>query len=265
MCAETKLMIGVGDRQQLAAWLESRPWQIECLEVRAYKGCRDRFLKLGRHYRLILRVDSFPLGRTKSDGESDWIFEMAGEVHPEWICAPLGFSRTSEVVLEFPHPFSPTIQNLNVLRSQIQEIMQRSGTIVLLENSFSFLAVRGPLSEAAFLNALCRESGCGMLVNVPNLFVHCKIHGINPRRWMDEIDTTNILQMNVGSHTCRNQHFLDLRHYSVEDEIFEFAEELARRSSIRAFILERDGNFPPASELESDLRRIRQVALASPR
>ena len=86
-----------------------------------------------------------------------------------------------------PLPLTREASTLMCTRvTQMQEILQRR---VLIENISSYLRFADDdYDEAAFLNELARRSGCGILLDVNNLYVNQCNHGDDAAAYIDAIE-----------------------------------------------------------------------------
>ena len=205
-------MIGIGYREPLAAWIASRPVEIQCLEITAehfFPEARRAMLPaLRREYPLLVhglglsRGTPGPLDRAVLD-------RFAGVVeaaNPLWISEHIAFTRTPEVDLGHLNPVRPGLATLGILADHALELSERCGKPLLLENIASYLRLEGEMPETEFLNLLCERSGCGLLLDVTNLYVNACNHGFDPMAWVREIDPAYIVQLHAVGYSRRYSH-----------------------------------------------------------
>ena len=69
----------------------------------------------------------------------------------------------------------------------------------LLENSAIYVDVpNAEWTEAGFLNRLCNETGCGVLLDLHNLFVNEVNLGWVAERYIEELDLSNVVEIHVA-------------------------------------------------------------------
>jgi uncharacterized protein (UPF0276 family) len=96
----------------------------------------------------------------------------------------------------------------------------------------------GDFAETEFLNELCERAGCGLLLDVTNLFINSRNHGFDPLAWLGEID----------SHGA-----------PIQEELIELACAVVSHAPVQAVILERDEDFPTPKELELEIGKLKRI------
>ena len=100
--------------------------------------------------------------------------------------------------------------------------------MLILENVTSSLRIDGELTETEFLNQLCERAGCGLLLDVTNLFINAKNHGYDPRQWLREIDPSRIKQLHVVGYSLQAGRFHDHHSAPIQDDLMELIAEIQR-------------------------------------
>ncbi len=258
-------LVGVGYRHELAAWIDSRPAEVDCLEITAehfYEGGLER-IKAMRHWcPLFVHGLELSLG-TPGPLDKQALRRFATVVEaaaPLWISEHVAFTRTGEVDLGHLNPLFPTEESLAVLVSHARELADYCARPLILENITSHLRLDGDLSETEFLNRLCREADCGLLLDVTNLYINSRNHGFDPLSWLHELDPARVVQLHLVGYSKENGRPVDNHAEPIQAELFELLGEVLAYASVRAVIIERDQHFPAASALAGELRRIRGCA-----
>jgi uncharacterized protein (UPF0276 family) len=251
---------GIAYRPALASWIDTRPREIECLEITAeqfYKGGEALARSLASAYPVVVHTSRLSLGTpgTLDRQELGWFVSLIREVDPPWISEHLGFRRTDEVDLGFPTPTLLNADTLSLFTDHCREVMDRCGTRLLVENITSPLAIRGAISEPDFFNRLCKASGSGVLVDVTALVVNSRNHGFDARSWLGELEPSHIVQLHLGGARRGDDAWLDTHGDPVDDEVWALAADVLTRAPVRAIVLERDEHFPPVGQLAAELRR----------
>ena len=257
-------------RPGLATWIESHPIGLGCLELDAeqfYKGCEGQLRSLAEAYPLVLHGSGLSLGTPGPlDQEELGLFSAVVRLtDPLWVSEHLGFRRTAEVDLAHPSPVPLTGDTLASFVEHCREVVERCRKPLLIENIAYHLQIPGAMSEPEFLNRLCDEVGCGLLVDLTALAVNGHTHGFDPRGWLDAIEHRWITQVHIGAYDRDGGRWSDSHAARVPEDIWELARHVIKSAPVRAVILERDGSFPHASELRDELRRIAGLSGDGPR
>ncbi len=151
----------------------------------------------------------------------------------------------------------PVLEHVCARVAHVQEALGRRLT---LENATVYVAFRGDeMSEAEFFRELCRRSGCGMLLDVNNLYVNAQNLGIDPLRYLAELERESVDYMHLAGHAVLSDVRIDTHDADVPDPVWHLFEVAARSFPDAGVIVERDDNLPSFAELcaEVELARVR--------
>jgi uncharacterized protein (UPF0276 family) len=98
-----------------------------------------------------------------------------------------------------PLPYTEeTLRNLAARVGQVQDFLGRR---ILVENVSSYFEYRdSEMREPEFLAALVAESGCGLLLDVNNVYVSACNHGFDARRYLDAIPRRAVGELHLAGH-----------------------------------------------------------------
>lgn len=99
-------------------------------------------------------------------------------------------------------PLPYTEEALRHMIQRVGELQDFLGRQVLIENISSYLQFNGAqLQEWEFLAALARESVCGLLVDVNNVYVSACNHGFDPMHYLASIPRGAVQEIHLAGHT----------------------------------------------------------------
>jgi len=256
--------VGIGYRRELAHWVETRPPEIECLEITAehfFDGGQSELQQLRETYPLFVHGLGLSLG-TPGPLDRSVLEQFAHVVKiadPEWVSEHVAFTRSHEVDLGHLNPVQPTYHTLSVMAEHALEVAERCNKPLILENITSHLRVEGEMSEPEFLNRLCEKVDCGLLLDVTNLYINSKNHGFGPRSWLRELDSRRIVQLHVVGYSIVDGRWQDLHAEPIQEDLRDLIHEVLAYGAVQAVIIERDSNFPESNELATELRHLKTV------
>lgn len=144
----------------------------------------------------------------------------------------------------------------------VDEVQERLGRAILIENPSRVLAFRGDsYSEPQFLLELSKRSGCGLLVDVNNILVGATNLGFDADVYVDEIASGEIGEIHIAGHTVETDPddgakiAIDDHGSPVSEECWRLLERLLIRTGPRPVLLERDNNIPIYAELAAEAAR----------
>lgn len=110
---------------------------------------------------------------------------------------------------------------------QLGEVLERP---ILLENSTIFSAIPEPdMSEPAFFNRLHAETGCGMLLDLHNLYANTLNLGISADDYLSEIDPEIVMEIHLAGGDWLKGHYTDSHSRKTPSPVWKWAQEWAPR------------------------------------
>jgi len=258
------MMIGLGYRRELAAWIDSKPRDVDCLEITAehfFHGGEEHLTQLAKKFPLFVHGLGLSLG-TPGPLDRQRLEQFARVVrlaNPEWISDHIAFTRTAEVDLGHLNPVPPTREILSVIADHAREVSERCGKPMLLENITSHIQLTGDLSETDFLNQLCERANCGLLLDVTNLFINSRNHGFDALKWLHEIEPRHIRQLHIVGYSRAGERYTDSHSQPIQEELIELARAVVNHAPVQAIILERDEDLPATDELELEIAKLKRI------
>jgi len=155
-------------------------------------------------------------------------------------------------------PFPRTTEALQTMARNIdiaQNTLQRK---LLIENPSLYLILEThEWSEPDFLRELVRRTGCGLLVDVNNVYVSSHNIGGDARAYLDQLPAAAIGEIHVAGHV-REAHgeielLIDNHGATICDDVWKLYQHLINRIGARPTLIERD-NAIPAFEVLLDER-----------
>lgn len=253
--APAEALVGIGWRQpHYEALLAQRP-DLGFIEVHSENffadgGATLAVLDAGREaYRVSLHGVGLGLG--SAAGLDDWhlqrLTRLAQRVQPDWVSDHASFARVGSGLHAadlLPIPF--TDESLALLVQHVDQVQQALGRPMLVENISAYVGWAGDtLAEPEFFNELTRRSGCGLLLDVNNLFVNARNAGHGPEaaareamRWVDAIRLGSVGEIHLAGHCDRPDGLVVDDHGSrVRDEVWRaYAHALERFGPVPTLI-----------------------------
>ena len=144
------------------------------------------------------------------------------------------------------------------MRAQMRSRLGRRA--MLFENPSSYLRFPGAMDEWEFIAEMCRRTGCGLLLDVTNLYVSAVNHGFAPLAFLDGMPAAQVRQIHLAGHSQGKELLVDTHDSPVPDAVWIlYAAALARCGPV-ATMVERDAAIPPLAELLAELDIARRLA-----
>lgn len=200
--------------------------------------------------------DAEPLSRTYMEA----LARVAERVEPAWISDHLSWGASSGRYAHDLLPLPFTEEALDVVVAKVSELEDRLGRSVLLENVSSYMTFpESRMPEWEFLNEVARRSGCGILLDVNNVFVNAKNHGFSAEAYVDGVLADRVGQIHVAGHTDMGEYLLDTHVGPVPDPVWALYGRFVRRAGAKPTLVEWDEDVPDLDVVVAEADRARAI------
>jgi uncharacterized protein (UPF0276 family) len=150
-------------------------------------------------------------------------------------------------------PFLRTDASLARIAANVERAQEALGQPIAVENPSHYLAFeRHEWDEIDFLAELARRTGCGLVIDVNNVFVSARNLGASAETYVDAFPRDLIWEIHLAGHSADQALLIDSHDAPVAPEVWALYERLIARIGPRPTLIERDGNLPPFSSLLSE-------------
>jgi len=158
----------------------------------------------------------------------------------------------------FPIPF--TRDEALRVADRIAQVQDLLGRRMAIENPTWYTNI-GPIPEPEFLSAVVERADCHVLLDLNNLAVNFKNHGlITPQDFVARVDPARLRCLHVAGHEfdARFGLHVDTHSAAVEPDTAALAAQLAAQHGL-PLLLERDHDIPEPDTLEQELTWLRSM------
>ena len=265
------LGVGLGFRPPFRAGLFLARDRVDFLEITA-----DHYLEtspekerelalLADHFRLIPHGLNLSLGSAEGL-DPDYLGKFAALVarlNPPWWSEHVAFTRAGGVEIGHLAPVPFSTEALDVLAANIAEATRQIDFPLIVENITYTIPLPGrEMGEGAFLAELTRRTGCGLLLDVTNLYTNAVNHGFDPSEVLDQLPLDRVVQLHFAGGEWHDGELIDSHARPAPPEVWALLEEVVGRAPVKGIILERDDDLPPLGELLDEVDRARSIMKA---
>jgi uncharacterized protein len=198
------------------------------------------------------------------EGYLDRLAALAAEIEPPFVSDHLCWSGVGG---KFAHDLLPlpfTEEALAHVGDRVLAVQDRLRRPILLENVSSYVHFQASaLTEWEFLSALCQRTGCGLLLDVNNVYVSAHNHGFDPERFILGVPGDRVRQIHLAGHSTRGSLLLDTHDHPVRDEVWSLYRLAVEAHGPVPTLIEWDDQLPPFERVVAEATRARQVAGAA--
>lgn len=223
-----------------------------------FEAISENFMDSGGRPRAIIRAvaERYPIvlhGVSLSIGSTDpldraylaSLKRLADEVRPAWVSDHLCWTgvngHNSHDLLPMPLT-EESLAHVVMRVRQVQDILERP---LILENPSAYVRfVQSTMDEPDFLRALAGETGCGLLLDVNNVYVSCFNAGTDPVAYLDAFPCDRVVQMHLAGHQDYGTHAIDTHDRPVRPEVWELFRIAWMRTGGASTLLEWDDHIP---------------------
>ena len=120
---------------------------------------------------------------------------------PESFSEHLAWSSHGGVYFNDLLPLPYTQQTLARVAEHIDEVQTALGRQMLLENPSTYIRFsESTIAEADFLAEISKRTGCGLLLDINNVFVSAKNHGTQPLPYLESFPLDRVKEIHLGGH-----------------------------------------------------------------
>jgi uncharacterized protein (UPF0276 family) len=153
-----------------------------------------------------------------------------------------------------PLPF--TREAVDHVARNIERAQDRLKRRLLVENVSAYVAwPEGEMDEAAFLREVAGRSGCGILLDLNNVWVNAVNFGFDPHRYLASIEPRHVHQYHLAGHEAVDGLLVDTHGTPVCEEVWSLYGEALEVIGPRPVLVEWDTALPPLDVLLEHARR----------
>ncbi|WP_233861880.1 MNIO family bufferin maturase [Paraburkholderia adhaesiva] len=189
---------------------------------------------------------------------------LVERIDPAVVSEHLCWGATPQGALHdlLPMPLNAvSLDHLCARVEQVQDVLQRP---ILIENVSVYVRFRGDtLGETAFLAELARRTGCGVLLDVNNLYVNQCNHGEDAFAAMAALPRDLVGEIHLAGHRVTQAAVIDDHGSRVAAAVWSLYESALQRFGATPTLIEWDTDVPPLDVLldEAQLARTRMVSM----
>jgi uncharacterized protein (UPF0276 family) len=260
------LGLGVGLRTEHFAHVLAQSPAIDWFEIVSenflHTGGRPLWVldQIAERYPIVMHGVSLSLGST-DPLDLDYLGELralAERTRAVWlgdhVCWTGVAGKNSHDLLPLPYT-EAALRHMVERTRAVQDFLERP---LVLENPSTYVTFRdSTMSEQEFLARLAEEADCALLVDVNNVYVSAKNHGLDALEWLAPIPWERVVQIHLAGHTDHGTHCIDTHTGQVIDPVWELYAEAVRRGGPKATMVEWDQDIPSFDVVHREVLRAR--------
>jgi uncharacterized protein (UPF0276 family) len=152
---------------------------------------------------------------------------------------------------------------LALVAARVQRVQDLLGRRILVENVSTYVRFAGDaMSEAGFLAELARRTGCGVLLDVNNLYVNERNHGEDPYAAIAALPAGCVGEIHLGGHLVTDDGLIDHHGARVAPPVWDLYRAALARFGAVPTLVEWDTDLPPLDVLLEEAAQADAIAIA---
>ncbi len=257
---------GVGYKPQHLNSILNNPTAIGWLEIHAENYMGDGGRPIAQLKRL---AEQFPISchgvglSIGAEGHLDIdhlnrLKKLENWLKPALFSEHLAWSTHDGFFLNDLLPAPYTQQTADTVVAHINQVQDVVGRQMLLENPSTYVMfTESDRSEIEFLRDVAKRTGCGLLLDVNNVFVSATNHGYSPTEYIDAFPLELVGEIHLGGHEIDADDYgddllIDSHSRAVVDPVWALFDYTLQKSGPLPTLIEWDNDIPEWEVLASE-------------
>lgn len=223
------------------------------------------------HHYLTLIREQYPLSlhgvglSIGSDGPLDTahlkrLSHLIDRYQPHSFSEHLAWSSHGPVFLNDLLPVAYDQPTLQRVCEHIDQVQNALGRTMLLENPATYLQFRhSTLDEAEFISSVIQRTGCGLLLDVNNVYVSSVNHQRNALAYIDALPLHAVGEIHLAgfaedTDSLGDRLLIDDHGAPIDNAVWALYQQVLERIGPMATLIERDNQLPSFSTLCGEAR-----------
>ena len=157
-------------------------------------------------------------------------------------------------------PLPYTQEALDHVCARVHAVQDALARTIAVENVSSYYAFpESSMPEYEFVNAVASRTGCSLLVDVNNIYVNARNHGIDPIAYLDAIDRNKVAEIHLAGFDASGPIVIDTHGAPVSPEVWSLYEAAIARFGRVPTLIEWDTDIPSLSVIEREAATAQRI------
>ena len=181
--------------------------------------------------------------------------DLITRINPCLVSDHLAWSQLNGQYFHDLLPFPFTSESANHVIARIQHVQDYLQRPILIENISSYVQFRtSTYAEADWIALVAERAGCGILLDVSNVYVSCTNHGLDPQAYFDAIPAKAVQELHLGGFskvTLPNgrEVLLDTHNAPIAAPVWDWFRYVVQTLGRKPTIIEWDDDLPSLDTL----------------
>ncbi|WP_088727520.1 DUF692 domain-containing protein [Thioclava sp. IC9] len=183
---------------------------------------------------------------------------------PESFSEHLAWASHGGVWMHDLLPLPYTAETLALICDHVDEVQEHLGRRMLLENPATYVLFdNSEIPETEFLTEISQRTGCGLLLDVNNVFVSCVNHRQDPRAYLEAFPLNRVGEVHLAGHEEEELPsgplLIDSHGREVTEPVWSLYAETVSKTGPLPSLIEWDNDVPDYATLMAEAKRASMI------
>jgi hypothetical protein len=215
-----------------------------------------------RHYPVALHGTALSIGSVDPVNPNYLarLKKLIERIEPFVVSDHLCWSGVGRETLHDLLPLPFTEEAIRHVRGRVEYVQEFLGRPILLENVSSYVTYRhSTIPEWEFVSEVARRSGCGILLDLNNIYVNATNHGFDPFDYLKGIPGERVGQFHLAGHTDMGSFLFDTHGSPVIHPVWELYRRALELWGPVSTLIEWDEQIPPFERLLEEAEKAKRI------
>jgi uncharacterized protein len=190
--------------------------------------------------------------------------KLVERYQPMLVSEHISWSRASGIVANDLLPLPYTEEALAITVSHIQQVQDTLGRQILVENPSTYLQFTcSTMPEWEFMAEVSRQSGCGILLDINNIYVSSTNHNISSTDYLEAIPASAVHEIHLAGHSAQQIEgqtvLIDDHGSAICPAVWELYRKAIKRFGKTPTLIEWDTNIPALAILQQEAAKADKI------
>ncbi len=216
--------------------------------------------RIAERYPVVMHGVSLSIGSTDAINV-DYLRRLkrlADAIQPAWISDHLCWTGVVGLNTHDLLPLPLTEQTLSHVAERIRVVQDVLERPLVLENPSTYVGFTcSTMPEWEFIRRMTEATGCGLLLDVNNVYVSSVNHDFDPLTYIHGIPIERVVQFHLAGHTHYGTHIIDTHDGPVVNQVWALYQAAYALAGGASTLLEWDAKIPAFADLHAEILKAR--------
>lgn len=183
---------------------------------------------------------------------------LVDRYQPALVSEHLAWSTHDDIFMNDLLPLPYTKETLDHVCDHVSHMQDVIGRQMLLENPATYVLFdNSTISETDFMREIVKRTGCGLLLDINNVFVSATNHKFSALEYLDEFPVEHVGEIHLAGHTEQEDDegallLIDSHNRPVSDPVWQLYEDVIEQAGPIPTLVEWDSDLPEWPVLRSE-------------